>query len=84
MSAYIPTVLMAEHAIARLEASADGELYEVLNYTTCALFCDGVWQQLDPEKAMRLGVSVLEHFGAVPHSACSPGDVFVYVHNKLL
>jgi hypothetical protein len=64
-------LLMAEHALDQLAASAEHVFSYVLAYTTAALACNGVWQQLDPEKAMSLGIRALQQFGApVPHLSC--------------
>jgi hypothetical protein len=65
-------LLMAEHALDRLEASpADSAQDDVLTHTLDCLSSGGVWERLDPERAMSLGIRALQHFGA-PLSLCLP------------
>jgi hypothetical protein len=76
-------LLMAEHALDRLAAApAEAAFSDALQNSTAALACDGVWQQLDQEKAMSLGLRALEQSGALvlttPESSSAS-----YIHNKL-
>ena len=63
-------LLMAEHALDLLAESEDFAAVEVLANIMAAIRSNGVWQQLDPEKATSLGIRALEHFGAAPHCLC--------------
>jgi hypothetical protein len=70
-------LLMAEHALDRLEASpAQAALLPALVFTVGVLASDGVWQQLEPEKATSLGIRTLQQFGApLLLCACLPAPV---------
>jgi hypothetical protein len=58
-------LLMAEHAVGRLEASpADAAAIAVLMNTLVLLSYGGILQQLDPERAISLTVRGLECSGA--------------------
>jgi hypothetical protein len=65
-------LLMAEHALDRLEASsARAPHLAALVFTVGVLASDGVWQQLEPEKATSLGIRALQQLGApLPLCAC--------------
>jgi hypothetical protein len=58
---------MAEHALDRLEASpATPDFLRVLMDAMFALKCEGVWQQLVPEKAIGLAIGALARVSELP------------------
>jgi hypothetical protein len=64
-------LLMAEHALDRLleASSSDDSMEAVLMCTTSVLKCEGVWQQLEPNKAMSFALRALlraEHASGAP------------------
>jgi hypothetical protein len=64
-------LLMAEHALDCLEApSAQASMADVLMCTTNVLKCDGVWQQLHPDKVMSCALRALPHAEHASGAAC--------------
>jgi hypothetical protein len=63
-------LLMAEHALNAMEASTEAPLSVALIFSVGVLATDGVWEQLEPDKATSLGIRALQLFGAPLPSHC--------------